>query len=215
MEPREHRFRAVGAADLDREMFDAAIVGAKDVQPPRLGGFHGQARGGHGHQVVMTRQIVGGVIGGKAGQAGRAGHAAGVIHRHGQHAGQKLRRFRQQDRETMQRRVALAHGLQRPLQRRDQVARRIGDIGQPCGVGVLRHHDPRQIAVIGPRLERSRPPRRDRYHRARAEAAQGRDAIRGGGLGGKHEEPCPARRDDEPARPCACPPARARRVPWG
>jgi hypothetical protein len=85
--------------------------------------------------------------------------AAGSVQGNGQHAGQKLRRFRQQSARRCSR-VPVPHGLQRPLHRRHQVTRRVGQVGQPCGVGVTGHHDPREIAVIGARLQRFRAPAR-------------------------------------------------------
>jgi hypothetical protein len=68
MQPGEDGLRAVRAPDLDREMLHPAIVGPVDVQPPGLRGLHRQARGGDGHQVVMRREVLGGGIGGEAGE---------------------------------------------------------------------------------------------------------------------------------------------------
>jgi hypothetical protein len=78
----------------------------------------------------------------------------------------------------MKRRVALPDGLKRALHRRHQIARGIGDVGKPRRVRVRRHHDPREIAVIGPRLERARAPRRDRDDRRRPQCAQRRNPVR-------------------------------------
>jgi hypothetical protein len=92
MQPREDRLRAVRPPDLDREMLHPAIVGPIDVQPPGLRGFHRQSRGGDGHQVVMRREVLGGGIGGEAGEAVRIGETGGsVADLDGQDAGQKLR----------------------------------------------------------------------------------------------------------------------------
>jgi hypothetical protein len=120
----------------------------------------------------------------------------GVADLDGQDAGQKLRRFRQQERQAMKRRVPLPHGLQRALHRRHQIARGIGHVGEPRRVGVRRHHDPREIAVIGARLERARAPRRDRDDGRRPQRAQRRNPVRARGFGGQHHEAPVARGDD-------------------
>jgi DNA-binding response OmpR family regulator len=72
----------------------------------------------------------------------------------------------------------------------------IGDVGKPRRVGVRRHHDPREIAVIGARLERARAPCRDGDDGRRPQRAQRRNPVRARGLGGQNHEAHIARGDD-------------------
>jgi hypothetical protein len=102
-------------------------------------------------------------------------------------------------------------GLQRALHRRHEVACGIGDVGQPCRVPVLRHHDPRQIAVIGARLERAA--------RHAVIATTGSPSARSAATRSapRFRRPRPQARGrptrSPPARPCAGP--RARGTPFG
>jgi hypothetical protein len=163
MQPREHRLRAVRAPDLDREMLHPAIVGAVDVQPTCLRGLHRQARGGDGHQVMVRREVLGGGIGGEAGQPVRIGE------------GGRRRRSRRPGRRAEAAPISPAgspgDGASRPPPARSAAGlssvpsdhARVGQVGQPRRVGVRRHHDPRDVAVIGARLERARAPCGDRH----------------------------------------------------
>ena len=73
---------------------------------------------------------------------------------HHDHCRQKLRRFRQGQRQTVQARIALAARQKRALHRHPKIIRRIGHCHKPAQIGVPRHRDARKIAVIGACLQR-------------------------------------------------------------
>ena len=93
----------------------------------------------------------------------RYGHPVGD--RHQQRGGQQMRRFHQLQGGAVQARLPVAQRPQRAFQRHAQVIRRVGQRPQPVHPRIRRHHDPRDVAVIGRRLQRFRPPRRQRQFR--------------------------------------------------
>jgi hypothetical protein len=90
---------------------------------PASDGLHRQSRGGDGHQVMMRRKVLGRGVGGEERQPVRIGEGGSVADLDGQDAGQKLRRFRKEEREPMERRVPLPQGLQRALHRCHEITR--------------------------------------------------------------------------------------------
>ncbi|MPL60789.1 hypothetical protein SDC9_06351 [bioreactor metagenome] len=172
MQPRQHRLGAVGGTDLDGVMLLAAIVGAEDVEPALFGGAHrhagGRDRGEHRGGRDLAQHL-GGVERGQP--LGR-----GIRERGKQCRGQQLRGFRQRDRSAGKGGVALAAACQRPLHRHAQVVGRIGDRPQPGKIGVLRHHDPGEVAIIDAGLQRLGAPGGDREGE-RAEGGERRQPL--------------------------------------
>ncbi len=82
----------------------------------------------------------------------------------------------------------LAPGPVRPAQRVREVERRVGRGAHPGDVGIVGQRDPRDVAVIGARLQRVGAPVRDgQVEPGRRQPAQILEPLRPGGLGGQHQ----------------------------
>ena len=184
MQPCKNRRRAIGATDLDRVMFGAAVLWPEDVQPPCLGGLHRQAGGGDRGQRVMLQQV--GLRDGRRepGQQVRFGKFHGVAQRHDKRGGQKLSGFHQGERKAVQPGAALPFSQQRTFHRHAQIVGGVGHGADPAGIGLIRQSDAREIAVICDRFQRCRTAIRDRQNRAPKGPDRGK-AVGVQGLGGK------------------------------
>ena len=187
MKSREYRLGTVRAADLDGVMLVRAILGPEDVQPGVL--RRAQRHLGRDHVIEpRQRQHVGACrVGLDDGQHLALRKAFGVLKRQDQGGGQQPRRFHEGDRQPVQPGVAAPAGGERALHRLGQVIRWIGDRLHPVEPRIARKDHPRQIAVIGPRLQRFGPARSNGQVKLSRQRPQHRQPRRRNRLGRDHQ----------------------------
>ncbi len=183
MQPRQHRLVARGLADLDGVVLLPAVLGAEDVDAPRLRHLQRHAARDDGLNGAGIGQNVDGRRGIHTGQPVRGGETLGVVDLKHQNGRQDSRRLDQLECEPVQIGRPLPRGLERPLHRLAQIVGRVRDGRDPGRRGIGRQHDPGEVAVIWPRLERLRPTRRDRQNRLPLHLHQGTHAVGGHGFG--------------------------------
>ena len=144
-------------ADLDGVVLLAAVLGAKDMEPSRLGRRHRHAGGNDGMKRRGFGQDRRGAVPVHQGERLGARQRRDIGDRHQKCRRQEPGGFRQPDRRAGEGCVALAAALQRALHGRCEVARGIGHGGDPGRRRVAGHDEARDIAVIGTGLQRGGP----------------------------------------------------------
>ncbi len=165
MQARQNRPVARRLADLDRIMLLAPVIGPEHMQPPGLGRLQRHAGRDDGIQHMRRSQQRGKRAAVQQRQSLRSCNRGGIRHRQDNRRRKQPRRLQQRNRRPVQIGRPIAQRPERPLHRCGQVARRVCHRLHPVQPGIVRHRDPRQIAVIGPCLQRLRPPAGDRQHR--------------------------------------------------
>ena len=185
MEPRQNRCIAAGLADLDGIVLFGTVFGAEDMEPPGVG--HIQRQAGRDHRMQRRQPFIKRGLRGQDRQIVVAGKGFGVAQRRDQHGGQEPRGLGERDAGAMQIGSTLAFRPQGAFHGRAQVVRWIGNPAHPRQCGIGRHKNPRQIAVIGTRLERFGAVVGDGDDRVRSKGPQLGQTSGVDRFGGQHE----------------------------
>ena len=163
MQPAEQRRPPVGRADLDGVVLLGAVerpehphaAGLADRQRhPRRGDLdHGRRRrpGRHVADLDDGQPVLGDSLPQPVGRD-----------RHDQRRRQQVRRLAEPDRRPVQPGSAAAPRRERPLHREGEIGRGVGRRPHPAEVGVRGQRHAREVAVVGPRLQRLGAPAGDR-----------------------------------------------------